>query len=381
MITDFDDFMIHQTTDPVAQPEPSDRNFYDRYWFDGFDRDGEFLFEVGMGLYPNRHVMDAHFSVSIDGRQHAFHASRRAPWERSDLRVNALRIEIVKPMRIVRVVVEPNPTGIECDLVFHARTTPEEEPKNFMREGTRVIMHNSRFTQLGSWAGHFTVDGKRTEVIRERTLGARDKSWGVRPVGEPEAGAPGLLNKEPGVYWMWCPIDFGDVCTQFNTFEDRDGTPTQVGAVMVPCYASLEDIPRGADPGHRVMASAKHRLEWIPGTRRARAAEIEFLTREGEKHRIEVELLNPNVRFHMLGLGYQHPEWGHAFWKGEDVFSAESWKLDEIDPLGYPFIHVHQAVRARMGERTGIGTLETVVFGRHDPSGFKSILDGAPEKK
>ena len=32
----------------------------------------------------------------------------------------------------------------------------------------------------------------------------------------------------------------------------------------------------------------------------------------------------------------------------------------------------------RMGDLTGVGTLETVVFGRHDPSGFKSILDGAP---
>ena len=33
--------------------------------------------------------------------------------------------------------------------------------------------------------------------------------------------------------------------------------------------------------------------------------------------------------------------------------------------------------RARMGERQGVATLETVVFGRHDPSGFKELLDGA----
>ena len=31
-----------------------------------------------------------------------------------------------------------------------------------------------------------------------------------------------------------------------------------------------------------------------------------------------------------------------------------------------------------MGERSGIATLETLAFGRHDPSGFEGMLDGAP---
>ena len=52
MITSFDDYCIHQTHEPIAQPAQSDRNFYDRYWFNGFDREGAFLFEIGFGLYP-----------------------------------------------------------------------------------------------------------------------------------------------------------------------------------------------------------------------------------------------------------------------------------------------------------------------------------------
>jgi hypothetical protein len=375
MITDFDDFMIHQTFNPVDQPGPSDRNFYDRYWFDGFDQDGQFIFEIGFGLYPNRHVMDAHFSVSIGGRQHSFHASRRAPRERSESTVGPLRLEVMQPMRIVRVCVEPNETGIECDLTFRAATIPAEEPKNVMFEGTRLIMHNSRFTQLGRWQGYFSVDGDRTEVSPQRVIGMRDKSWGVRPVGEPEAGAPGLLNQEPGVYWVWAPIHFGDFCTHFNTFEDHDGNPTQLGAAIVPVYESLDEIPRGEDPGRREMVSGSHRIEWISGTRLPASAEIELVSQEGEKHLISLE---PMIRFHMLGIGYQHPEWGHAFWKGDEAIGSESWNLDDLDLLDYKHIHAHQVCRARMGDHTGVGTLETVVFGRHDPSGFKSILDGAP---
>jgi hypothetical protein len=278
-------------------------------------------------------------------------------------------------MREVRVRVASNDTGVECDLTFRASTVPTQEPKNVMDDNGRVIMDTTRFTQLGSWEGHFAVAGSRTEVAAAQTPGTRDKSWGVRPVGEPEVGAPGLLTTEPGVYWVWAPIFFDGFCTQFQTFEDRDGNPSQLGGAIVPIHASFDHIPDGEDPGHRDMATARHRIKWVTGTRLAESAEIELVSREGETHCISLE---PMIRFHMLAIGYQHPEWGRGFWKGEEVIGGESWRLDEIDLLDYKHIHVHQICRARMGDRTGVGTLETVTFGRHTPSGFKTILDGAP---
>lgn len=374
MISDFDDYPVHQVAQPVNQPAESDRNFYDRYWFNGFDRDGAFDFEIGLGLYPNRRVMDGHFSVAIDGKQYSFHASRRAPAERSDLQVGPLRIEIVRPMRIVRVVLETNESGIRCDLTFQARTAPTQEPKNIMYDDLRLIMESCRFAQFGAWEGFFGIGDRRTSVRRDATLGARDRSWGVRPVGEPEMGAPGLLTTDPGVYWVWAPIDFGDVCTQFRSFEDRDGNPTELSAAMVPAYSSIDAIPRGVEPGHEDMATAKHHIEWEKGTRRPLRADIELTTRTGESFTIALE---PMIRFQMLGVGYQHPDWGHGFWKGEDANGHEMWDLTEIDPLDYKHIHVHQICKARMGDRVGVGTLETIVFGRHTPSGFESLLDGA----
>ena len=50
MITNFDDYCIHQTAAPVAQPAQSDRNFYDRYWMNGVDIDNGYIFEAGLGL-------------------------------------------------------------------------------------------------------------------------------------------------------------------------------------------------------------------------------------------------------------------------------------------------------------------------------------------
>ena len=124
MITNFDDYCIHQTAAPIAQPAQSDRNFYDRYWMNGMDIESGYIFEAGLGLYPNRHIMDAHFSVSLGGVQYAFHGSRRAPRERGDTSVGPLVVEILQPMRKMRLTVAPNEHNIECDLVFTAASVP-----------------------------------------------------------------------------------------------------------------------------------------------------------------------------------------------------------------------------------------------------------------
>lgn len=373
MITSLDDYLVHQTAEPVNQPSQSDRNFYDRYWFNGFDEAGTFIFEAGFGLYPNRRVMDAHFSIVIGGRQYALHASRRAPRDRIEMQVGPVSITVLEPMRRIRVAVDDNETGIRAELVFSARTAAHQEPQNTLYEDTRLLMNTCRFTQFGRWAGWVSVDGRRVTVLSDACYGTRDKSWGVRPIGEPEGGAPGLVNKEPGVYWCWSPVHFRDFCTHYNTFQDRDGATTQLGAARLPVFEGSQTVPVAEEPGLVHIPQARHRIDWQSGTRWAKGAEIVFPEAGGER----VLVLEPILRFQMCAIGYQHPEWGHGFWKGEHAIAREEYDLAALDPLDYRHIHVHQVCRARLGDDVGIGTLETVVFGRHDPSGFKSILDGA----
>lgn len=373
MITSFDDYCIHQTHEPVAQPSQSDRNSYNRYWFNGFDEEAGYIFEIGLGLYPNRSIMDGHFSVAIGDKQYAFHGSRRAPKERADTSVGPLCVEVVKPMRQIRVTLAKNEHDIECDLLFTAASIPHQEPKNEMYDDGHLIMLNTRFTQIGYWEGYFAIDGKRYEV--SKACGTRDKSWGVRPIGEPQGGAPGLLNKEPGVYWTWCPINFGDCATQFGTFEDRDGNATQVSADLIPLYQNSNDIPSLEDSGLIEMSTIQHKYEWNSGTRRVKKAIFNFADNKGTHYDIEVEATG--LKFFMLGIGYNHFEWGHGYWKGELETAREEWDLTTVNELDYQWIHTHQVVKAKMGDKEGMGVLETIVIGRHDPSGFKEFFDGA----
>ena len=75
MLTPFDDYPIHQTPAPIAQPVSADPNHYDRYWFNGHQKDGAFYFGAAMGHYPVRGVVDAAFSVVVDGIEHSIFSS------------------------------------------------------------------------------------------------------------------------------------------------------------------------------------------------------------------------------------------------------------------------------------------------------------------
>ncbi|HUJ67429.1 MAG TPA: hypothetical protein VLX59_17915 [Acidimicrobiales bacterium] len=105
-VTAWDDFPVHQASEWIAHPATSDRNFYDRYYFNAFDTTGEWMAVMGLGQYPNLGVTDAFATVRIGDRQHVVRASRPLG-DRSDIRVGPLRVEVLEPLR--RLVSWSNP--------------------------------------------------------------------------------------------------------------------------------------------------------------------------------------------------------------------------------------------------------------------------------
>ena len=137
---------------------------------------------------------------------------------------------------------------------IRARTPAIEEPRYTHRAETRVVMDSTRLTQFGTWEGTLAVEGTRTAIAPTAVLGTRDRSWGVRPVGEPEGGAPGML---PQFFWLWAPIHFDDACTLLAANEDAAGRPWHASGSVV----GVPDGPITA------AASVAHRVRWQPGTR------------------------------------------------------------------------------------------------------------------
>jgi hypothetical protein len=366
MLTKADDYPIHQTADPIAYAG-TDRNFYDRYFFNGYAPDGSVFFAAALGVYPALNVMDAAFCIVVDGVQHNLRASRILHMERMDTRVGPIGVRVIEPLERLRVVVEPNEHGIAADIVFSARAAAIEEPRFTYRIGPRTVMDYTRLTQCGSYAGWIDVRGKRIEIGKE-FLGTRDRSWGVRPVGQSDSQPVAPL-RAPQFYWLWSPLNFEDRITLYHNNADETGRPWNTHAVMVP-------VGQGAVVH---MEDCRSQVSYQSGTRHAASATIVMRDPASREYVIE---LKPQWSFFMSGLGYTHPEWGHGRLHGELRVAYDTLETAKVDKSAFQHLHVQAFCRAVLRGpegfmREGCGVLEQLVIGPHAPSGFKDLMDMA----
>ena len=97
MITKADDFPIHQISKPVAETG-TERNFYDRYFFNGYSKDEDIYFGAVLCVYPNLNIMDGSFTLAYEGKQYNSRVSRYLNLERLDTRVGPLSVEVIEPL-------------------------------------------------------------------------------------------------------------------------------------------------------------------------------------------------------------------------------------------------------------------------------------------
>lgn len=367
MLTKADDYPIHQLPEPIAFAG-TDRNFYDRYFFNGYTRSGDVFFAAALGVYPHINIMDASFCLVHKGVQINVHASRHLNMERMDTQVGPIEVEVVEPLKVLRVKVARNDQGVTADLTFRARAIPLKEPRFTRRNGPRMMMDLTRLTQNGTWEGWIEINGERIEVKSKDYLGTRDRSWGVRPIGAPDA-QPMVPPMDFQFYWLWAPLNFDDRITLFHQNDDGEGETWNINGVM----CGLD----GAEPEE--MAKSRAELTFVPGSRHAKSATIYFDHHKGGQTRID---LTPKWNFYMLGLGYGHPEWPHGGYKGPLVVGGESFKLSDIKSYAPPHLHIQAFVTAKMtlpdgSTRDGCGILEQLIAGPHAPSGFKEAMDPA----
>jgi hypothetical protein len=365
MLSKGDDYPIHQTPEPVAFAG-TDRNFYDRYFFNGSRADGSGFFAVAFGVYPHLNVADAHISVLRGEDQLCLHASRELGMERMDLKAGPISIEVIEPLMKLRIRVEGE--GWKADLVCEGRSFPIQEPRFTKRNGPRVEMDFTRFTQAVRWSGWIEIDGKREEY-GAGSVGVRDRSWGVREIGERDP-QPRVPKEKRQFYWLWTPTNFPNLALYFHVNEDETGKPWNTR-----CLLAMD----GAAQGETLeLRDARMSMTWAPGKRFAKEMVLDVKDPSGRDHRVT---WTPIANFQMKGIGYLHPEWRHGLYKGKLLVERESFRPADLDPLAIPNIHVEAICKARHegggASSEGIGAFEQLVIGPHQPSGFTGFLDGS----
>jgi hypothetical protein len=360
MLTKADDFPIHQTPDPIAY-SGTDRNFYDRYFFNGYQPDGTEFFAIAFGVYPHLNVADAHFSVIRDGVEHCLHASRMLNMERMDLVCGPIRIEVLEPLQKLKVTVALT-DGVAAELTFEGRTFPIEEPRFTRRNGPRAFMDYTRLTQNVRVTGWIEVDGVR-RTLAAGTMGTRDRSWGIRPVGDPDP-QPAVPQTITGFFWQWTPLNFADRSVFFHVNADADGAPWNTRAVILPDGA-------GPEGGYHSEFATIEDVTMIPGTRHAQGGELVIPLKQGSAR----VTFQPFLTFLMRGIGYGHPQWRHGSYKGDLVVEREDIDLGKVNMASPENWHIQALSHVTLnvpGEepQRGMGVFEQLIIGPYRPYGI-----------
>ncbi len=105
MLSPLDDYPVHQISEPMRHVGTSDRNFYDRYYFnihgtgDVHGTDEELFCVIGMGQYPNLSVADAFVSVLWGAEHRVVRSSKALGADRMDTSVGPIRVEVQRASR------------------------------------------------------------------------------------------------------------------------------------------------------------------------------------------------------------------------------------------------------------------------------------------
>lgn len=367
MLTKGDEYPIHQLPEPVATAG-SDRNFYDRFFFNGYSPDGSVFFAAAMGVYPHLNIIDGAVSILRDGKQSSVHVSRPLGMERMDMHAGPLSVEVAEPLKKIHLKLSET-EGIALDVQFTGRAFPIEEPRFTYRQGPRMLIDCTRMTQNGHWTGSASIDG--TEIDIQSWAGTRDRSWGTRPIGARDA-QPLVPAQMPQFYWIWTPLNFENLSVFFHVNDDRDGNAWNKKSVLV-----MDGSGQGDE---MVMSQPRMDITYASGTRRMASATLEVQDPSGRDHEVSFE---PLGKFLMKGIGYGHPEWRHGAHHGEQLAITREDLSPDTAPWQKPDnLHIQEIVRAvhkgPSGETsTGMGTFEQLFLGPHTPSGFKDLLDPA----
>jgi len=330
----------------------SDPNFFERYYFGMISTDLQSFMMVTMAVYPNRGFKEAAIGFVHAGKEHMVRASTHLNYDRYNTTVGPITVQVIEGLKKLRIITAPNQWGLTCDVTFQGRHMPHLETRNYAQMGTRITQNYLRFTQLGSYSGTVTVDGKTMDITPATWLGQRDHSWGIRPSGPPDRNHAyaGQDPRAQGWLWTWAPMQYKDYSLLWSVTENGKGDLLKgAGAVLYPPGSPVEEVR---------MVSYDHNLQFKSGTRKIKGGEISAVDENGKEWRISIK---PGVTFYMSTVGYGGP-WAQGTYKGDNQVDgavldlSDPKVIEEIDGL------VESACEFRCGDDVGYGVFEIMAI-------------------
>lgn len=227
-----DDFLIHQTPDPIRVVGTSDPRFFERYWCVCHDHRGELMLALGGSFYPNLDRYEAYVIVTHRGIQRSVRSFRRLGNDRTSLHNGPIRHQIVRGMREWRFVLAENDWDISLDITWHDTRRQIYHAAHGSIDSGRQGDVNAGFEGFGVAEGWVKAGGTRIELRSGEFQGTRDRHWGVgRGVGGPNLqfgrkhragwiGGNWITLADFSIWGQWVLYPYGDARRRMGKVVD-----------------------------------------------------------------------------------------------------------------------------------------------------------------
>jgi hypothetical protein len=290
--------------------------------------DEELMLDTGRAFSPHARRRKAFAGISTGTEEHSLRVVEPvAPGDDPDRPdTGPVRIEVVRPLEEVRLVLDEPGFPVSFDLRYRARFRPVATEPNRIEARGEVVTDYMNFFQSGVYSGTVVVDG-RERTVSERA-GFRDRGWGLRK----HEGAPrrGLV--------LACFCELPDSALYLLLYETASGRQAFTNGWLVDA-AGVSDT----------VATADHDLV-LDGTL-LRSGRVELGFASGNTRTLEIEARN---RLFLSAVGYSaDPAAAHPGSERHDL--TDPAVVAQLDG------QVDHGCRFRFGGEEGHGYVETGV--------------------
>lgn len=332
MLTPYDEFPVHQASQPFSHIPSTDYSWDDGYWFAIFNPDEKIFVGVGARVNPNTDMFGGYAFVNIAGIQRTVRFSRA--WRPNfELSIGPLHIRFPEPLKKIQLQLEPNDSGIEFDFLWEGTSPAHLEGHHIATTRGRRTTEQSRYSQSGKVSGHLAVGERRWTLDPEQWTGGRDHSWGLYVEREPLAPNARFLPPRkphgvPRALRIWTCFRTGDVSGFFHLHESAEGLQCELDDPFGTPFGGV--LHRAVDTDAIELAAGRHQVRYRENTRIAEHAVIRLKDQHGGDWTLELEVVAPP--WFPATLGYTPGSWkdGGTFhtWHGSETLASE-W--DEFD--------------------------------------------------
>jgi len=227
MLNTYDDYLVHQTSKPLAEVASADPNWQEAVYFNIHDGTGVFSAICGLDVFPNAQYAAAWLIALHDGEHSAYlHAGPLGNW-REELAVGTLAFSIVEPMRRWRLQLADEANGIHAALEFEARCPAYHFRPIRCEQAGEVVFDQSYYNQGGIYQGTMTAGDRTFTGLR----GLRARRWGSL-----------IMPRIP--FYNWVSIPFPSRCITAWQFESPEGEILYSDGAVTTAAGEITPITR-----------------------------------------------------------------------------------------------------------------------------------------